>query len=164
MAVKPKMEKILEFDGLRMDCTVESTPHANAQAYNCTYEGAELIPKHDTKSRRSLAREQTGIEIPLRTIAAFNAPSNPWPKRNEQDTRDTAFAMTKRKLHWKKPGQSNSWDQCRDSSPVASPSAKKVERHSVSEKANKWGQRYPEGQTLSTHTPLIKGVEAHPLN
>ena len=29
---KPSMEAILEFDGLRMVCAVESTPHANTQA------------------------------------------------------------------------------------------------------------------------------------
>ena len=92
---------------------MESTPHADAQAYNSTYEGASLIPKSadddsdDTKSRRNLAKEQTGVEIPLRSASAYSAPRNPWPKRNEQDTRHTAFAMPKRKLRWKKPGQGN---------------------------------------------------------
>ena len=44
---KPSMETILEFDGLRMDCAVESTPHANTQAYNSTYEGAGLIQRFE---------------------------------------------------------------------------------------------------------------------
>ena len=41
---KPTTEKILEFNGPRMECTVESTPHANTQVYSSTYEGAGLIP------------------------------------------------------------------------------------------------------------------------
>ena len=58
-AEKPSMETILEFDGLRMDCAVKSTPHANTQAYNSTYEGASLIQRfeedgpNDTRARRA---------------------------------------------------------------------------------------------------------------
>ena len=101
---KPTMESILEFDGLRIDPTVESTPHANTQVYNSTYEGARLIPRFmdddsdDTMARRSLAQEQTGNEKPLRASSPFSAPVNPWPKKNESLTRENAFIMTKRKI------------------------------------------------------------------
>ena len=86
----------------------------------------------DTKSRGNLAREQTGMEIPLRSPGTSSAPSNPWPKKTEQDTRELVFAMTKRKLSWRRPGQSNSWDQHGDSSPTSFSFRL--------EKANKWGR------------------------
>ena len=43
-AEKPTMESKLEFNGPKMDPAMESTPHANTQIYNNTYEGAELMP------------------------------------------------------------------------------------------------------------------------
>ena len=61
----------------RMESTMESTPHSNTQAYNSTYEGAGLIQRFlegnpdDIKARRTLAREQTSTEIPLRSVGAY---------------------------------------------------------------------------------------------
>ena len=58
-------------------------------------------------------------------------------------TRDTAFAVQKRKLQWKRQGQGNRWDQYGDSSLAASPSASAEEggkeTRIMSEKANQWG-------------------------
>ena len=123
------MESILEFDGPQMDPAVESAPRANTKIYNSTCEGAELMPKfmdddsEDTRARRNLAKEQTGMEIPLRSSSAFCPPTNPWPKKNESVTNENAFAIAKRKLYWKRLGQGNSWDQYGDSSSAASASA-----------------------------------------
>ena len=97
---------------------VESTT-CNTQVYNSTYEEAKLI----SMNCRSLAKEQTGKEIPLRASSALSAPVNPWPKKNESHTRENALIMTKRKMYWKRPGQSNSWDQYGDSSSATSASA-----------------------------------------
>ena len=107
---------------------VMSTPHANTQIFGSMHEGAELIPKFmDTESediqfRRNLAKEQTGIEIPLRASSAFSAPTNPWPKKSDSLTKKNAFAK-KRKSYWRRPEQGNNWDQNGDSSSAASASA-----------------------------------------
>ena len=67
---KPTLESILDFNGLKMDPAGESTSRANTQIFNSTHEGAELIPKfmdddsEDTRARRKMAREQTGMEMP----------------------------------------------------------------------------------------------------
>ena len=61
--------------------------------------------------------------IPLRSAGAYSSSSNPWPKEKESETRDTAFAVQKRKMQWKRQGQGNSWDQYGDSSSAASPAS-----------------------------------------
>ena len=40
---KPSLANVLEFQGPRMDCTEESTPHPEARAYSSTYEGGEVM-------------------------------------------------------------------------------------------------------------------------
>ena len=76
------------------------------------------------------------MEIPLRSAGAYSLPNNPWPREKEAETRDTAFAVQKRKIQWKRQGQGNRWDQYGDSSSAASPSADAEEggkeTHSVS--------------------------------
>ena len=175
---KPSLEEILEFNGPRMECTMESTPHSNTQAYRSTYEGGGLIQKfeegdaEDIRTRRALAREQLGVEIPLRSAGAYSSPSTPWPKEKESETRDTAFDVQKRKMRWKRQGQGNSWDQYGDSSSAASPSASAEEvgkeTHSMSEKANKWGggahgshlRRAVSMCSLLNHADYSKPIEA----
>ena len=44
---KPSLEEVLEFNGPRMECTMESTPHSNTQAYRSTYEGGGLMQKFE---------------------------------------------------------------------------------------------------------------------
>ena len=118
---KPIARSILEFDGGRMTPAVESNPHSNLMIYNSTFDGAELITKfadadsEDTEARRSLAKVQTGTEIPLRSTSDFHLPTNPWPKPVETVTKKNAFAFTKRKTYWKRPEQGNNWDQYGDS-------------------------------------------------
>ena len=134
-----------------MECAIESTPRPNTQPYNCTYDGSELSQRFDegdpeeVRSRRALVREQLGVETPLRSAGAYSTPTNPWPRERETETRETAFAVQKRKAYWKRPGQGNSWDQYGDSSSAAAPSADAEEggkeTHIVSEKANQWGRR-----------------------
>ena len=65
----PTMESILEFNGPRMEPAAESTPHANTQVHNSTYEGADLISQfmdddsEDMRARRTLAKEQTALSV-----------------------------------------------------------------------------------------------------
>ena len=111
----------------------------------------------EIRIQRSLAKEQLDVEIPLRSAGAYTSPMNPWPREGETETRDTAFAVQKRKIHWKRQGQGNLWDQYGDSSSAASPSVSAEEggkgRRIMSEKANQWGP-------WSSHEPGNK--YAHP--
>ena len=90
---KPSLEEILEFKGARMDCTIEATPHQNAQAYLSTYEGGGVIQEFETENadevKNQRAKEQLGMEIPLRSVGAYSSPSNPWPRDLEAEARDT---------------------------------------------------------------------------
>ena len=91
---------------------------------------------------------------------------NPWPTRNKSETKETAFALQKRKGYWKRQGQGNSWDQYGDSSSAACPSASAEEggneTHSVSEKANKWGLWPPESS--SKHVQPAQPYKLQPAN
>ena len=96
-AQTPSVEPTLEFDGLRMECAIESTPHSNTQAYNCTYDGSELIQRfeegdpEEVSSLRALAQEQLGVDIPLRSAGAYSTPTNPRPRERETETRDSLW-------------------------------------------------------------------------
>ena len=68
---------------------------------------------------RSLAKEQTGEEIPLRSMSGHLLPGNPWPKTEEVLDKNNAFAFAKRKKYGYRQEQGNSWDQYGDSSSAA---------------------------------------------
>ena len=142
---KPSLEEILEFNGPRMDCTIEATPHPNTQAYLSTCEGGGVIQEFEEgdadeiRTQRALTKEQLGVEIPLRSAGAYSPPKNPWPREKETETRDTAFAVQKRELHWKRQGQGSSWDQYGDSSSAA-PSASTSRQNSWHIPGTKFGK------------------------
>ena len=50
---EPSMETILDFEGLRMESSLESTPHSDTQAYTSTYEAAELTQDLKKALRRT---------------------------------------------------------------------------------------------------------------
>ena len=75
---KSTLQSILEFDGRRMEPTMESTSHAK-------YGSQEF-------DQRTI-----GKTIPLRSPSNFCFPTNPWPKSEEPMTKKNAFAFTKRK-------------------------------------------------------------------
>ena len=99
---KPSLEEILECKGSRMDCTIEATPQEDAQAYLSTYEGGGVIQEFEVgnaiedKNRRVPAKEQLGMEMPLRSEGAYSSPNNPWPRDLETETRENAFAVLKK--------------------------------------------------------------------
>ena len=49
---KPSLADVLEFQGPRVDCTEESTPHPEARAYSSTYEGGEVMQQFEVERRR----------------------------------------------------------------------------------------------------------------
>ena len=121
----------------------------------------------DAMACRDLAKEQTGIKIPLRSTSKFCLPTNPWPKNQVPVTKKTAFAFTKRKFSWRRPEQSNSWDQYGDSSYAASASASAAEggrgTYSMSEKQS--GMRAANRCSLLNRTEDGRPIEmqAHGL-
>ena len=97
--------------------------------YSSTYEEAQPIAGFaldnsvDALTRKSFAKAQMGIEIPLRSASGYILPNNPWPKTAEVVNKDTAFAVAKKKRYSHRQEQGNSWAQKGDSSSSASASA-----------------------------------------
>ena len=57
---------VLEYRGLRMDCSVESTPHTEACIYSSAYDGGELL----TQFGEPTQNDETD-EIPTRAHGEF---------------------------------------------------------------------------------------------
>ena len=111
---KPSIAEVLEFRGLTMDCSVESTPHEEACVYSSAYDGGELL-KQFGEPTQVLEKE----EVPTRSHGEFAATSNPWQRKEELEAKDVM------EVQKRNPGvarrQGNRWDQYGESS-SASPS------------------------------------------
>ena len=98
----------------------------------------------DTRARRTLAKEQTDVEVPLRTSGAFSSPTNPRPKKLSQLSGRMPLPL----LRGNCTGRDHSWGQNGDLSSAASASASAEEcvkgTHSMSERPSKWGPWRPE--------------------
>ena len=94
----------------------------------------EVGDADEIRTQRALARGDT-IEISRRIHLAEGS----MPKEKEDETRDTAFAVQKRKLQWRRQEQGNQYG---DSSSAVSRSASAdeggKETRIMSEKANQW--------------------------
>ena len=128
---KPSLAEVLEFKGLTMDCSVESTPHEDACIYSSTYDGGELL-KQFGEPAQTLATEN----VPTRSHGKFANTFNPWPRQEELEAKDVM------EIQKRTPGnprrQGNRWDQYGESS-SASPS----ETHGMSDNSitteSPWG-------------------------
>ena len=47
---KPSLEEILEFNGARMECTIEAMPHPNSRAYSSTCEGSGVMQEFEVEN------------------------------------------------------------------------------------------------------------------
>ena len=109
-----------------MDCSIESTPHKKACVYSSAYDGGELM--------KQFGEPVQSDEITTRADGVFATTSNPWPRREEEESRAVA-SMQKRR-----PGttRSNRWDQYGESS-----SATPSEAHGMSDSSvvteSTWG-------------------------
>ena len=92
----------------------------------------------EVKNQRALAKEQLGMELPLRSVGAYNSPNNPWPRDLEAEARDTAHIVQKRKIPCKRQGRGNRWDRYGESS-LATSSETHIMSEKANEKVNKWG-------------------------
>ena len=89
---KPSLADVLEFQGPRMDCTEESTPHPEARAYSSTYEGGEVMQQFEAEGPGAMDLQTTGEQqdmvFPLRAEGRYSSPTNPWPRVPETEERD----------------------------------------------------------------------------
>ena len=72
---KPSLAEVLEYRGLKMDCSVESTPHEEACVYSSAYDGGELMTQFGASTQHDEANE-----FPTRAHGEFATTENPWPK------------------------------------------------------------------------------------
>ena len=125
---KPSLAEVLEYQGLRMDCSIESTPHEKACIYSSAYDGGELMTQFGEPAQSD--------EIITRAHGVFATTSNPWPRREEEESRAVAGMQKRRPCSTRSQG--NRWDQYGESS-SASPS----EAHGMSDSSvvteSTWG-------------------------
>ena len=48
---KSSLAKVLEYQGLRMECSTESTPHEEACIYSSAYDGGRLLTEFEETER-----------------------------------------------------------------------------------------------------------------
>ena len=79
---KPSLADVLEYRGLKMDYSVESTPHEEACVYSSAYDGGALM----TQFGESTQQDKTN-EVPTRVHGEFATTFNPWPRKEEQESK-----------------------------------------------------------------------------
>ena len=124
---KPLLAEVLEFQGPKMECAEESTPHQEARIYSSIFEGDDPMELQAFGVQRDML-------YPVRAEGDYIVPMIPWPRNPEKEERDVA-GVQKRKPVYRRQG--NRWDQYGESSSAAS-----SEAHITSEQVNnesKWG-------------------------
>ena len=132
---KPSLDEVLEYQGLRMECSVESTPHEKACIYAAAHDGGNLLPQFGELAARTAA-EEGEVKIYTKSCGEFAATVNPWPREEEKETK-AAAEVYKRKTLLNK-GQGNRRGQYGESSPSATSS----ETHGMSDSTyleSTWG-------------------------
>ena len=128
---KPSLAEVLEYRGLKMDCSVESTPHEEACVYSSAYDGGELMTQFGASTQHDEANE-----FPTRAHGEFATTENPWPRKGEQESKAVAEMQKRKPCSTRRQG--NRWDQYGESS-SASPS----EAHGMSDSSvvteSTWG-------------------------
>ena len=76
----------------------------------------------EIRTQRALAKEQLGVEIPLRSAAAYASPKNPWPREKETEKKQVTLHLPCRKERYTGSGKGKE-TQYGGSSSAASPSA-----------------------------------------
>ena len=149
---KPSSEEVLEFQGPKMDCAEESTPHPESRVYSSTLEGGEAMQQFEAEDPMDL--QTTGVQrdmlFPVRTEGKYTAPASPWPRDPEREERDTT-GVQKRKPVYRRQGPSNRWDQYGESSSAASSEAR-IASEQVSMESN-WGPWPPSEPTNRDKRP-----------
>ena len=121
---KPSIADVLEFQGAKMECAVESTPHEETRLYSSILEGGNLMQKfEENKSQDIPADDDEGRDwvCPIRSERKYVASTNPWPRDEQKEARHIAGAQKRKPYTHRRQG--NQWDQYGESSSAASSEA-----------------------------------------
>ena len=120
---KPSIADVLEFQGAKMECAVEATPHEETRIYSSILEGGNLMPKFEGESHDTPAEveERNDRRYPIRSEGQYVASSNPWPRDEQKEARDIAGVQKRKPYTHRRQG--NRWDQYGESSSAASSEA-----------------------------------------
>ena len=118
---KPSIADVLEYQGWRMECSVESTLHEEACIYSSAYDGGEVLTQFG-----ELTKNDETDEIPTRAQGEYVTTSNPWPREEAKESMEVARIQKRKPCPTRRQG--NRWDQYGESS-SASPS----EAHGMSD-------------------------------
>ena len=128
---KPSIADVLEYQGWRMECSVESTPHDEACIYSSAYDGGEVLTQFG-----EVTKNDETDEIPTRAKGEYATTNNPWPREEAKESMEVARMQKRKPCSTRRQG--NRWDQYGESS-SASPS----EAHGMSDSSmvteSNWG-------------------------
>ena len=98
---KPSLADVLEFQGPRMDCTEEFTPHPVTRICSSIFDGGEVMQQFEADDPMDL--QTTGVQrdmlYPVRTEGVYAVPTNPWPRDPEKEERDTTGAQKRKPVY-----------------------------------------------------------------
>ena len=90
---KPSLAAVLEYKGLRMECSVESTPHEEACIYSSAYDGGKLLTEFE-ETGREMAEGEGIDEVPTRS-QEYATTNNPWPRDDGKEAKRRQRRCTK---------------------------------------------------------------------
>ena len=134
---KPSLAEVLEFQGQRMECADESTPHEETRIYSSILEGGKVTQKFEEDDSMESQGTDThqSVSYPIRSEGKHVVPTNPWPRDPEKEARDNAGVQKRKPYVHRRQG--NRWDQYGEAS-----SATSSEAHIPSDQMNSestWG-------------------------
>ena len=120
---KPSIADVLEFQGAKMECAFESTPHEETRIYSSMLEGGNLMQKfEESESQDTQADDERKDRVyPIRSGGKYVASTNPWPRDEQKEARDIAGVQKRKPYTHRRQG--NRWDQYGESSSAASSEA-----------------------------------------
>ena len=134
---KPSLADALEFQGPKMECADESTPHQETRIDSSVLEGGSVMQQFEADD--PMESQTTDVQhdrlYPVRAEGKFIVPMIPWPRNPEKEERDVAGVQKRKPYVHRRQG--SRWDQYGESSSAAS-----SEAHIASEQVNsesRWG-------------------------
>ena len=108
---KPSLAEVLEFQGSRMECADESTPHQETRIYSSILEGGNVMQQFEEDDLMELqaAGAQHNVSYPVRAEGNYVVPMIPWPRIPEKEERDNAGVQKRKPYVYRRQG--NRWDQ-----------------------------------------------------
>ena len=95
---KPSIADVLEFQGPRMDCADESTPHEETRIYSSILEGGNVMQEFEESDtmEAQAADVHRDKSYPIRSEGRYVVPTNPWPRGPEKEAREIAGAQKRK--------------------------------------------------------------------